>query len=145
MRAIPEELYYTETHQWIRYESDDVVVVGITEYAQQQLGDVVSVELPDSDADVHASDDVGVIESTKAAADFFAPLSGTVLEINEDLFESPSLLNRDPYGDGWLFTLAIADNTEAKMLLDHEAYAEQVEAEAGEEEDEHDEYDEHDE
>lgn len=130
MIRVPKELLYTATHEWIRLESDGTAVVGITDHAQSLLGELVFVDLPDLDVDIHASDDICVVESVKAASDVYSPLSGTILAINEELDESPSLVNSDPYGDGWLFKLSIKDKEEIKDLLDAEAYQETMEEEA---------------
>lgn len=130
MIRVPKELLYTATHEWIRLESDGSAVVGITDHAQSLLGELVFVDLPDLDVDIHASDDICVVESVKAASDVYSPLTGTVLEINEELEESPSLVNSDPYGDGWLFKLSIKDKEEIKDLLDADAYQETMEEEA---------------
>ncbi|MBU2712607.1 MULTISPECIES: glycine cleavage system protein GcvH [Zooshikella] len=128
MSSIPAELRYVSTHEWVRLEDDNTAVVGITDHAQELLGDVVFIELPDVDATISAGDEVGTIESVKAASDMFAPLSGDVIAINEDLEEAPELVNSDPYGDGWLFKIKIKDQVEVDELLDAEAYSELCEA-----------------
>jgi glycine cleavage system H protein len=121
METIPKELLYSETHEWLR-EDDDVVVVGITEHAQSLLGEVVFVRLPEVGIDVHAGDEVCVLESVKAASDVYSPVSGRVIEVNEALEEGMSTINADPYGDGWLFKLAPRDRSELDHLMDAEAY-----------------------
>lgn len=127
MRKIPKELKYTNTHEWVRFEEDGMLVVGITDHAQSQLGELVFVDLPDVGILVHASDEVCVIESVKAASEVYSPVSGKVIEVNEDLEESPSLVNSDPYHDGWLFKIDPSDTEELNELLDEEAYTEYLE------------------
>lgn len=130
MSNIPNELKYVASHEWIREEGDGVVVIGITEHAQDLLGDVVFVELPDVGDNVSAGDDAGVVESVKAASDVYAPLSGEVVEINEALEDSPELVNSDPYGDGWFFKLKLSDVAELEDLLDADGYAAHCESES---------------
>ncbi|MBV1787898.1 glycine cleavage system protein GcvH [Marinobacterium sp. D7] len=129
MSNVPSELKYVASHEWIRDEGEGVVTIGITDHAQELLGDVVFVELPDLGAEISAGDEAGVVESVKAASDIYAPLSGTVIAINEELEESPELVNSDPYGDGWFFQLRISDEEEMDELLDADSYTEQCEAE----------------
>lgn len=126
MSKIPDELRYTQTHEWVRVEEDGTIVVGITDHAQSQLGELVFVELPDIGVNVSASDEVCVVESVKAASDVYSPLSGKILEINEDLEEAPSLVNSDPYGDGWLYKLKPIDTDEFSDLLDADGYSEHI-------------------
>jgi glycine cleavage system H protein len=121
VETIPKELLYSETHEWLR-EDDEVVVVGITEHAQSLLGEVVFVRLPEIGIDVHAGDEVCVLESVKAAGDVYSPVSGRVIEVNGALEESMNIINEDPYGDGWLFKLAPRDRSELDHLMDAEAY-----------------------
>ncbi|HOR54311.1 MAG TPA: glycine cleavage system protein GcvH [Synergistales bacterium] len=132
MAKIPQDLRYTKDHEWIRME-DGVGVVGITDYAQHAMGDVVYVEFPEKGRKVHAGEDFVVVESVKGANDVFSPVSGTVLEVNDALEESPELLNQDAYAN-WLVRLEVADPGELNSLLDHAAYAallEELEAENG--------------
>lgn len=130
MSNIPGELKYLSSHEWVRVESDgQTVTVGITDHAQDLLGDVVFVELPEVGAEIGAGEEAGVVESVKAASDIFSPLSGEVVAINEDLEDSPEFVNSDPYDDGWFFKLKISDADELSSLLDAEAYAEVCEAE----------------
>ena len=121
MAEFPVELRYLESHEWARSE-DGLIVVGISDHAQDALGDVVYVELPDLDAVYAAGDEVAVVESVKAASDIYAPVSGTVVEINEALDDSPELVNESPYGDGWFFKLKADDPEEFDGLLNAEAY-----------------------
>lgn len=122
MSNIPSELKYATSHEWVRNEGDGTVTVGITEHAQELLGDMVFVELPDVDDEISTGDDVAVAESVKAASDIYAPVSGKVVEINEDLEDSPELVNSDAFGDGWLFRVKLDDESELDALLDAEGY-----------------------
>lgn len=123
MSENPEELKYVETHEWVREDSDGTVIVGITDYAQGALGDVVYVELPEADSEVEMGDEVAVVESVKAASDIYAPLSGTITEVNESLEGNPELVNTDPYRDGWFFRLKLRDVEELSSLMDSESYS----------------------
>ena len=118
----PQDLLYTADHEWIRVH-DDEGTVGITEFAQDHLGDVVFVELPEVGRKLRAGEAFGVIESVKAVSDLFAPAGGEVLARNEGLLEAPELVNRAPYGDGWMIRLRLADRAELEKLLDPAAYA----------------------
>jgi len=130
MSIIQNELKYVASHEWIRDEGDGTVTIGVTDHAQELLGDVVFVELPDAGAEVEAGDDAGVVESVKAASDIYAPLSGEVVATNELLEESPELVNSDPYGDGWFFRLKLSDASELTDLLDAGAYGDLCEDES---------------
>ncbi|MET9214296.1 MULTISPECIES: glycine cleavage system protein GcvH [unclassified Nocardia] len=109
MTRTPEDLRYTEEHEWVRRTGPTAVRVGITDYAQSQLGDVVFVQLPDVDKDVTAGESIAEVESTKSVSDIYAPLGGKVVAVNEDLVSAPETLNTDPYDEGWLFELAFDD------------------------------------
>ena len=124
MSENPEELKYVETHEWVREDDNGTVLVGITDYAQGALGDVVYVELPEADAEVEMGDEVAVVESVKAASDIYAPLSGIIMEVNESLEGNPELVNTDPYRDGWFFRLKLRDVEELSSLMDSESYSE---------------------
>ncbi|MFC9473545.1 glycine cleavage system protein GcvH [Nocardia sp. NPDC056541] len=113
----PEELRYTEEHEWVRRTSPTAVRVGITDYAQSQLGDVVFVQLPDVDKDVTVGDSIAEVESTKSVSDIYAPLTGKVVAVNEDLVQTPETLNEDPYNEGWLFELAFDDEATLDSAL----------------------------
>ncbi|UTW11008.1 glycine cleavage system protein GcvH [Marinobacterium rhizophilum] len=130
MSEIPNELKYVASHEWVRVEDDGTVTIGVTHHAQDLLGDVVFVELPDVGAQLSAGDDAGVVESVKAASDIYSPLSGEVVAINEDLEDSPELVNSDPFGDGWFFRLKLSDKVELDELLDADGYSELCESEA---------------
>ncbi len=116
-------LRYTKKHEWVRQEGG-VAVVGLCDYAQDKLGEIVFVELPAVGAAVEAGKSVAVVESVKAVADLYSPLSGTVTEINEVLFDQPEIINRDPYGEGWVYKVGIADEAELDHLMDKAAYEE---------------------
>ncbi|GAB5380859.1 MAG: glycine cleavage system protein GcvH [Aliiglaciecola sp.] len=122
MSNIPSELRYASTHEWVRDEGDGTYTVGITEHAQELLGDMVFVELPDVDDEISAGDDVAVAESVKAASDVYAPISGKVVAVNEDLEDTPELVNTDAFGDGWMFRVKADDASEVENLLDAEGY-----------------------
>ncbi len=124
----PEEYRYTKEHEWVKIEGD-LATVGITDHAQDQLGDVVFVELPKTDSKVHASQTFGTVESVKAVSDIYAPMSGEVAEINDDLVDQPEKLNEDPHGAGWLIKIRIADKTEFDKLMSAGDYSEYVKAE----------------
>ncbi|GGK84130.1 glycine cleavage system protein GcvH [Amphritea balenae] len=130
MSDIPSDLKYVASHEWIRDEGDGVVTIGVTDHAQDLLGDVVFVELPDVGTEYDNGDDIGVVESVKAASDIYAPLSGEIVAVNEELEDSPEQVNSDPYGDGWFIKLRLSDTSELDALLDAEGYAELCEAEA---------------
>ena len=119
---IPEDLNYTVEHEWVRAASNTVVRVGITDFAQDALGDIVFVDAPAVGAQLTQGQPYTEIESTKAVSEVFAPLSGEVIEVNELLADNPELVNEDPYGDGWMVKIRIADASEASGLLDRDAY-----------------------
>jgi glycine cleavage system H protein len=122
---VPDELLYTESHEWIKREGDNVRV-GITDHAQSELTDVVYVELPKIDRQANAKEAIAVVESVKAASDIYAPVKGTVVEINKALEADPALINREPYGQGWIFVLKLDNTDELKQLKDAEAYKKQI-------------------
>ncbi|NOR13228.1 MAG: glycine cleavage system protein GcvH [Candidatus Aminicenantes bacterium] len=125
----PEEYHYTKDHEWIKVENDEVVV-GITDFAQKQLGDVVYVELPQVGAVFEFHQSLGVIESVKAVSDIYSPLSGEVIAINEELDGSPEMVNEDPHGKGWIIRLKLRDETEIEKLMsvsDYERFLEGLE------------------
>lgn len=117
MSTIPTELKYMSSHEWLRLEDDGTITVGITEHAQDLLGDIVYVELPEVGDTVVAEDEIAVVESVKAASDIYAPLNGEIIAINEDLEDTPETINADPYGDGWFFRIRpdSMDDFEAQM------------------------------
>ncbi|OGQ80043.1 MAG: glycine cleavage system protein H [Deltaproteobacteria bacterium RIFCSPLOWO2_12_FULL_60_19] len=134
---VPEGLKYSKEHEWVLVEGN-VAIIGITEYAQQELGDIVYVELPEAGEKVVKDDAFGVVESVKAVSDVYAPVGGTVLEANDALPDSPETVNDDPYGDGWMIKLEMSDKDDLKDLMTAEEYAEYVAQQKGEDEDEDD-------
>ncbi len=122
----PEDLHYTDKHEWVRAGNGAGVRVGITSYAAEALGDVVYVSLPQVGEEVAIDDACAEVESTKSVSDVFAPLSGVITAVNEVLNDTPDTVNADPYGDGWLFELEMADPSELDDLLDADTYAETV-------------------
>ncbi len=126
MSDIPADLHYTAEHEWVRRSGEDTVRIGITDFAQSALGDVVFVQLPDVGSEVAAGESFGEVESTKSVSDLYAPVSGTVLAVNSDLDGSPQLVNSDPYGAGWLLDVQASDvaalESAVSELLDAEAY-----------------------
>ena len=117
--AVPQDLQYTNSHEWVRVESG-VATVGITEHAQDELGDVVFVELPEQGATLAAGDSFGAVESVKAVSDLYAPVSGEVVEVNGMLEDSPEKINEDPYGEGWILKLRISDEADLLSAADYE-------------------------
>lgn len=127
---VPDDRMYTQEHEWVRVEEDpdgQVGVVGVTEFAAGELGDVVFVELPEVGAEFNQGDTIGTIESVKAVADLYLPLSGEIIEINQAVVDHPELLNSDPFEDGWLLKVRVADQGELGSLLDGPAYKELLE------------------
>lgn len=118
----PSDLKYTKSHEWVRDNGDGTVTVGITDHAQELLGDVVYVELPEVDGSYNAGDSCGVIESVKAASDMYAPLDGEVTEVNEELDGEPELINSAPFGEGWIFNMKLSNADDLETLLDANAY-----------------------
>ena len=129
MSTIPAELRYSKTHEWVRRENDGTITVGITDNAQDLLGDMVYVELPETGRRVKAGQECAVVESVKAASDVYSPLSGEVVAVNEAISDSPELVNKDPYGEGWMMRLKPFALAEMDALLDAEAYRAQIESE----------------
>ena len=122
MSQTPSELKYASSHEWARLEEDGTVTVGISDHAQEALGDVVFVELPEVGSSLAAGDEAGVVESVKAASDIYAPVAGEVLAVNEQLEDEPETVNGDPYNDGWFFKLQPSDTSELDALLNAEDY-----------------------
>ena len=136
----PEGLKYSKEHEWVLVESD-VATIGITEFAQDELGDIVYVELPQVGEKISMDDPFGSVESVKAVSDIFAPISGSVIEVNDTLPDSPEIINEDPYGDGWMIKVQITDKAELKELMSSDGYAEyivQKKEESGEDEEQED-------
>jgi len=129
MSETPEDIYYAESHEWARLEEDGRITVGITDFAQDALGDIVYIELPQIGQSLQASVEAGIVESVKAASDIYAPVSGVVTAVNRSLEDAPENVNLDAYGDGWFFALEPSDVGELEDLLDYVAYREAVEQE----------------
>ncbi len=127
MSHIPDELKYTESHEWVREEDDGTLTVGITDHAQELLGDLVYVELPEVGRTLDAREEFGVVESVKAASDVYSPVNAEVVAVNEALADAPERINEDPYGEGWLVRLRPGSPEELENLLDKDGYAEMVE------------------
>jgi glycine cleavage system H protein len=126
MSDIPSELRFAESHEWAEVLEDGLVRVGISDHAQEQLGDLVFVELPEEEDEITRGEACAVVESVKAASDVYAPVSGEVVGVNANLADSPETINNDPYGDGWLFTVKPSDEGDLDELMDAEAYAEHI-------------------
>jgi glycine cleavage system H protein len=125
---VPEQLLYSSDHEWVQRDGDsNRVRIGITDYAQDALGDVVFVQVPATGTTVKAGDSISEVESTKSVSDIYAPVSGTIVEVNDALSDTPQLLNDDPYGDGWICAIEVADLADLDGLLDAAAYGELVE------------------
>ena len=129
MSDVPSDLKYLETHQWVRVDESGLATVGITDFAQQQLGDVVYIGVPELGATVTGGEEAGVAESVKSASDVFSPVTGEVVEINERLEDEPEKVNEDPYGEGWLFRVKMTDDGELDGLMDADTYSDLVAAE----------------
>lgn len=128
MAEIPEEFKYTKEHEWTNVEKD-LVIIGITDYAQEALGEIVYIELPSEGDEITKGDPFGAVESTKAVSDLYAPISGEVVEVNEVLFHSPESINEDPYGNGWMIKVKPYDTNELKDLMEYDEYTDFVEKE----------------
>ena len=126
MSDIPSDLKFRESHEWVGEDEGDGVTVGISDHAQSELGDMVFIELPEVGSTISQGDACGVVESVKAASDIYAPLRGEANEVNDALEDDPSMVNSDPYGDGWFFRMLPSDQYEFEELLDSEAYAESI-------------------
>ena len=126
MSSIPENLKYTKDHEWVRLEENGTVTVGITDYAQNSLGDITFVELPEVDDSFEEGDSFGVVESVKAASDLYMPVGGRVVETNDELTGTPETVNSDPYGEAWMIRLEIEDASVLDGLMDAKAYGEIV-------------------
>jgi glycine cleavage system H protein len=124
MSDTPNELKYAKSHEWVRLEEDGTVTTGITHHAQEQLGDVVFVELPEVGTVLKAQDEAGVVESVKAASDIYAPVNGEVIAVNETLSDDPELINKDPFGAGWIYKIRIDNEADLDDLMSAEEYVE---------------------
>ncbi|MBL4647688.1 MAG: glycine cleavage system protein GcvH [Gammaproteobacteria bacterium] len=126
MSNVPSDLYYTQSHEWVSIE-DGIATIGITEHAQELLGDMVFIELPDVGAILHTGEEASVVESVKAASDVYSPVSGEVTEVNEALVDNPGVVNNDSFNDGWLFKIKLDDVDSVDDLLDADAYRDIIE------------------
>lgn len=127
MTKVPDDLVYSEEHEWVRVE-DNIAVVGITDHAQNSLHEITFVEITEEGTAVDAGDEIGLVESMKASSDIFSPLSGEIVEVNRDLEDAPEIVNEDPYGKGWMFKIKPSNlDTELKKLMDAKAYTEFIE------------------
>jgi len=122
--SYPNDLYYTEDHEWLRLNDDGTATVGITDFAEGELGDIVFVELDPEGTALSAGDVYGTVEAVKTVSELYMPMSGTIVEVNDSLESAPEQVNEDPYGDGWMVVIEIEDESELEDLLDAEAYAE---------------------
>lgn len=129
MSNVPNELRYTKSHEWVRTEEDGSITVGITDHAQELLGDMVFIELPETEANYTAGDECAVVESVKAASDVYCPITGEVTAVNEALADSPETVNQDAFDTGWLFKMHPKDAGEIEELMDAETYGELIEEE----------------
>lgn len=127
MSHLPDDLKYLSSHEWLRLESDGTAYVGISDHAQESMGDLVYVECPEVGVELGAGDEAGVVESVKAASDIYCPVGGEVVSINERLEDSPELVNQDPYGEGWIFQIKVADTDEVEDMLSADEYLAQIE------------------
>jgi len=122
----PENLKYTDTHEWVRIE-ENIAIIGITDYAQHQLGDIVYVDLPETDTEIEKGDAVINLEAVKAVEDVYSPLSGTIIEVNEALQDTPELINQEPYDGGWIIKIEMSNADEAEELMGAQAYENSIE------------------
>lgn len=126
MSTVPNDLRYAESHEWVRMEDDGDVVIGITDHAQQLLGDMVFVEPPEVDSKFEAGENCGVLESVKAASDMYCPIEGVVIDVNARIFDEPDLINSDPFGEGWIFRLRPENTDDLDDLMDESEYRAEV-------------------
>ncbi|MDF2690265.1 MAG: glycine cleavage system protein [Gammaproteobacteria bacterium] len=129
MSQVEDDLKYADTHEWVRMDDEAIATVGISDHAQHLLGELVYVELPEVGDEIEAGEEAGVVESVKAASDVYAPVSGTIIEVNELLERTPEIVNSEPYGDGWLYRIRVNDTTELDSLMTAEQYLAAVEEE----------------
>lgn len=129
MSQVLNELHYASSHEWVRLDGDNTATIGISDFAQSQLGDLVFVDLPEVGDTLHAGDEAAVVESVKTASDVYSPLSGEVIEINDALEGEPAAVNAEPYTDGWLYRIKLQDDTEIDSLLSADDYSQQIENE----------------
>ena len=126
---IPSDLKYSSEHEWIRVEGN-LATIGITDYAQEELGDIVNVELPDEGDEIHKDEAFGAVESVKASSEVFSPVSGKIVEVNEPLMDAPEMINEDPYDEGWMVKVELSDSSELDELMDAAAYEQYIKEES---------------
>ena len=126
MSKIPDNLKYTESHEWVRLDENEIVTIGITDYAQENLGDLVYVEPPEVGTELDVKDESGVVESVKSAEDLYSPLTGEVIEVNDALGDAPELVNNSPYDEGWLFKMKLANSSDLDTLLSAADYTKMI-------------------
>jgi len=126
MSEVPAELLYSKSHEWVRRDREDIVTVGITDHAQQLLGDIVFVEIPELNTFASAGEDVAVVESVKAASDIYAPIDGEIIAVNKTLEDKPSIINQDPYNEGWIYKIKFKEPEQLEELQDAELYQQQI-------------------
>lgn len=124
---IPEDLRYTKEHEWVQFDNDNIATIGVTDFAQESLGDITYVQLPKESTEVSKDDTFGVVESVKAVSDLYAPVSGRVIEVNQSVVDAPELVNQDPYGDGWMLKVDVKDVSELDSLMSPKEYSDYVE------------------
>ena len=127
MSEVPDNLYYTKEHEWVKEESEGVMSVGITDYAQNALTDIVYIELPEDQGDVEEGEEFAIVESVKSASSIFAPLSGTIIEVNNDLDDAPELMNNDPYNHGWIVKMKLNNHDDVSKLMSADEYKKLIE------------------
>jgi len=130
MALITDAKYYTQEHEWVQIDRDHIATIGITDFAQESLGDITYVQLPKEGDDVKKDDPFGVVESVKAVSDLYAPVTGRVVEVNQPLLTAPELINEDPYTDGWLIKVEVKDNSDIEGLMSESEYKEYIEDKA---------------
>jgi glycine cleavage system H protein len=126
---IPSDLKYSREHEWIRIEGN-LATIGITDYAQEELGDIVNVELPDEGDEIHKDEAFGAVESVKASSEVFSPVSGKIVEVNEPLLDAPEMINEDPYDEGWMVRIELSDSSELNDLMDAAGYEQYIQEES---------------
>jgi glycine cleavage system H protein len=126
---IPSDLKYSREHEWVRVEGN-LVTIGITDYAQEELGDIVNVELPDEGDEIHKDEAFGAVESVKASSEVFSPVSGKIVEVNEPLLDAPEMINEDPYDEGWMVKVELSDSSELDDLMDAAGYEQYIKEES---------------
>jgi len=125
--SVPDDLHFTKEHEWVQIDSDHIATIGITDFAQESLGDITFVQLPREGEEIKKNDPFGVVESVKAVSDLYAPVTGRVVEVNQPLLNAPELLNEDPYHDGWMIKVEVKDDSEVSDLMSADEYKDYVE------------------